>query len=340
MTQNFPNPDNSNPYISIIIPLYNSEKTIEKCLTAVFNSTFQNLEVLVVDDDSKDNSVTIAESFPCRVLKLSYNQGPSVARNWGARNAKGDVLLFIDSDIVIQRDTLSLFVDSLKSYSAVFGIYTKKPGTDGLLSLYQNFYAHKSIRETKELTSMLYSYCVGIKRDVFNEAGGFDERWLRATFEDVELGLRVTENGHQIYLNKKIEVVHHPKFTIKRFIKNYFYKSLDLSKFMLSKKRLTLNNEGWTSRKNMISFLAGLSVSPFSILSFFSAWAILPFVISMVIFLTLNSDFYKFILKEKPLGLPNAIVLNLMVQIISALGIITGIANHLLKSTLTTPHHR
>jgi glycosyltransferase involved in cell wall biosynthesis len=328
MLQSSPNSDNVSPYISVIIPIYNAEKTLEKCLHAIFNSRYQNFEVLVVDDGSKDNSLKIANSFPCNILKLKHNQGASVARNWGAKNTKGDILLFIDSDIVIKSDTLTQFVDSLKSYPAVFGIYSQKPGVDGLLSLYQNFYAHKSIKETKELTSMFYSYCAAIKKEIFDKVGGFDESWVRATFEDVEFGIRVTEKGHQIYLNKDIRVIHYNNYTIRGFIKNYFYKSLDLSKFMFGKKRLTLNNEGWTNYKNLISFLAGLLTILLSISFFFSHRFILPFLFSLVTFLAMNLDFYKFILKEKPAGLFSAILLNFMVQIISALGIIAGQASY------------
>ena len=244
-------------YISIIIPTYNAEKTLEKCLKAIYNSSYQKFEVLVVDDASRDNSLEIARSFPCKTLQLEHNRGAAVARNRGARNAKGDVLLFIDSDIVIKRNTLNLFVDSLKKYPAVFGIYTQKSGIDKLLSLYQNFYAYKSIKETRDVTSMFYSYCAAIKSELFVKVGGFDESWVRATFEDVELGMRVVARGHQIYLNKNIEVVHYNNYTIKSFIKNYFYKSMALSKFMFSKKKLTLNNEGWTNYKNLISFLVG-----------------------------------------------------------------------------------
>jgi glycosyltransferase involved in cell wall biosynthesis len=324
-------PDNTNPYISIIIPLYNAEKTLEKCLSAVFNSSFQNFEVIVVDDGSKDGSIGIAESFPCKVLRLPYNQGPCVARNWGAKSAKGEIVLFIDSDVVIQRDTLSLFVDSLESYPAVFGIYTQKPGTQKLLSLYQNFYAHKSIIDTEEHTCMFYSYCAAIKKDLFLAVGGFDESWRRATVEDVQLGLRLCEKGHRVYLNKNIQVVHHANFNIKRFIKNYFYKSLDLTKLLLSRKALTLNNEGWTNRKNVVSLIAGLSIVPFLICSFLSRWWMLPFLIGLSIFLGMNMGFYTFIARQKPLAVLNAFFLNLVVQIVSAFGIIMGIEEFLRK---------
>lgn len=328
MLQSSSHKDNSSLYISIIIPTYNAERTLGKCLHAIFSSTYQNFEVLVVNDASQDNSLKIANSFPCKILQLEQNQGASVARNWGAKNAQGDTLLFIDSDIIIKRDTLNLFVDSLKKYPAVFGIYTQKPGAHGLLSLYQNFYAHKSIKETREVTSMFYSYCAAIKRELFDKAGGFDESWVRATFEDVELGMRVVELGHQIYLNKNIEVVHHNNYTIRRFIKNYFYKSLDLSKFMFGKKKLTLNNEGWTNYRNLISFLAGLLTILFTVLSFLSHGFIVPLLFLVTLFLAFNLDFYKFILKENPAGLLPAILLNFMVQIISAIGVIAGLASY------------
>jgi glycosyltransferase involved in cell wall biosynthesis len=311
-------------YISIIIPTYNAEKTLENCLQAIFNSSYQKFEVLLVDDGSQDNSVKIARSFSCKVLHCTHNRGASAARNWGAKNAEGDALLFIDADIVIKKDTLNLFVSSLKKHPVVFGIYTQQPGVDGLLSLYQNYYAHKSIQETEELTSMFYSYCAAIKRTLFNELGGFDEGWIRATFEDVEFGMRLTEHGHQIFLNKNIEVVHHNNYTLKRFVKNYFYKSLDLAKLMLSKKKLTLNNEGWTTYRNQISFLAGLSTIFLALLSLVSSWFIVPLLITLVIFLSSNLNFYKFILQEKPAGLCAAIILNFMVQIVAALGIIAG----------------
>ena len=312
-------------FISIIIPLYNAEKTLKKCLTAIFSSSYQHFEVIVVDDGSSDNSLQIATTFPCTIFKLKNNKGASAARNWGAKNAKGEILLFIDADIVIKKETLDLFVNSLKNFPAVFGIYSQRPGINKLLSLYQNFYAHKSIRDTRDITSMFYSYCAAIRKEVFNSVGGFDESWVRATFEDVDFGMRVREKGHQIYLNKTIEVVHYNYYTLKKFLRNYYYKSLDLSKFMFNKKRLTLNNEGWTNYKNLISFLAGLLTIPFFMLSLIISWFSIPFLISLVLFLVMNLDFYRFILKEKPTGLAGALFLNFFVQIVSFLGMSAGL---------------
>ena len=130
------------------------------------------------------------------------------------------------------------------------------------------------------------------------------------------------------HLNKNIEVVHYNYYTMRKFIKNYYYKSLDLSKFMFNKKRLTLNNEGWTNYKNLISFLAGLLTMPLFLLSLVSHWFLIPLLIFLVLFLAMNLDFYTFVLKEKPGGLLSAIVLNFMVQVISLLGMSVGVVSY------------
>jgi glycosyltransferase involved in cell wall biosynthesis len=320
-----------NPFFSIIIPSYNAEKTLTICLNAIFNSRNKDFEVIVVDDDSQDNTMKIAESFCCKVLKMEKNQGPAAARNLGAREAKGEVLLFLDSDIEIKNSTLDLIMNSLRKYPIVFGIYCQKSGVDNLLSLFQNFFATKSMQDTKEYTAMFYSYCGAIKKKIFEEVGGFNENWFHATFEDVELGLRITEKGHQIYLNKNIKVTHHNIFTFKKFIKNYFYKSMYLLKFMLTKRKLTLNNEGWTNYKNFISFFAALSLIPSCIGYMYYPLFIIPLLIAILIFLSVNFDFYKFIFKEKPAALIFAIILSFIVQIISAAGMLMGFIGYLKK---------
>ena len=82
--------------ISIIIPVYNSAQTLRECLGAIFNSDVKNFEVIVVSDNSPDNSVEITKEYPCEVVELSKNDGPANARNQGAKVATGDILFFVD----------------------------------------------------------------------------------------------------------------------------------------------------------------------------------------------------------------------------------------------------
>lgn len=88
--------------ISIIIPVYNSESTLERCLNSIVRQTYNDLEVIVIDDGSKDESLKIINSFNSRIDNLKIirqdNSGVSVARNNGIQSAKGEYVLFLDSD--------------------------------------------------------------------------------------------------------------------------------------------------------------------------------------------------------------------------------------------------
>lgn len=109
---------NTQPLVTIGIPVYNVEPYIEKCLLSVLNQTYQNLEILVVDDLGKDNSMQIVEkiqqSHPnghlLRVVKHERNKGLGEARNTAIDNAKGKYLCFVDSDDYIELNTIELLL--------------------------------------------------------------------------------------------------------------------------------------------------------------------------------------------------------------------------------------
>lgn len=87
-----------NNLVSIIIPVYNSEKTIEKCLESIKNQTYNNIEVIVVDKYSKDETIKIAKRFTEKVFVINVNER-NAQRNFGILNAKGKYLCIIDSDM-------------------------------------------------------------------------------------------------------------------------------------------------------------------------------------------------------------------------------------------------
>lgn len=85
------------PKYSIIIPVYNVEKYIKKCLDSVFSQTDKDFEVIVVNDGTKDNSMDIVKKYDAKIINQK-NQGLSAARNRGVKEAVGDYLIFLDSD--------------------------------------------------------------------------------------------------------------------------------------------------------------------------------------------------------------------------------------------------
>ena len=97
------------PYVTVIVPVYNEESCIEDCILSLRNQDFKPLEILVVDDGSIDDSVKICERLGINVLR-QHHRGPGAARNLGARNAKGNILVLIDADMVFDSDYITRLV--------------------------------------------------------------------------------------------------------------------------------------------------------------------------------------------------------------------------------------
>lgn len=108
--------------VSVIIPIYNREKYIEECVRSIQAQTYQNYEIILIDDGSTDNSLTIchslAQQYPnIRVLEGSHS-GVSEARNLGLENTKGDFVFFVDSDDIIHPRLMESLVNGLKETGA------------------------------------------------------------------------------------------------------------------------------------------------------------------------------------------------------------------------------
>lgn len=104
--------------ISIIIPIYNTEKYLEKCLTSVVNQTYKNLEILLIDDDSPDDSLKIGKQWAKKDKRIKVyhkcNEGVSEARNYGIKEAKGKYICFVDSDDYIEYTMIEKLYQKIK----------------------------------------------------------------------------------------------------------------------------------------------------------------------------------------------------------------------------------
>ena len=98
-----------NPKVSIIVPVYNAEKYLERCVNSLRNQTLKDIEIIVVNDGTKDDSIKlIEENFNDNRIKIfnKENGGLASARNFGIKKAKGEYLFFVDSDDFIETDCL------------------------------------------------------------------------------------------------------------------------------------------------------------------------------------------------------------------------------------------
>ena len=109
--------------ISIIIPIYNAEKYLSKCITSIIEQDYKNWELLLIDDGSKDNSSEICRNFVEKDLRIRYfcqsNSGVSVARNAGIKMATGQWIMFVDADDSIKRNTLSICSKFMCNYDII-----------------------------------------------------------------------------------------------------------------------------------------------------------------------------------------------------------------------------
>ncbi len=92
--------------LSVIVPVYNANKTLSKLLDSICNQSHQDFELIIVDDCSTDGTPEIAQTYGCKLIRLPQNHGPAYCRNIGARNAKGNLLAFTDSDCEVDHDWL------------------------------------------------------------------------------------------------------------------------------------------------------------------------------------------------------------------------------------------
>jgi glycosyltransferase involved in cell wall biosynthesis len=319
------------PLISVIIPVFNAEKTFRECLNSIYSSTYQNFEVVVVDDLSTDNSINVANEFPCRIIRMNKKAGPAKARNTGAYHARGEILFFTDSDIIIEKDTLQKIIDAIKDREAVTGMYARKPYLKKFFSLYHNYYAHRSQNETSNFTFMFHSSCGAIRRDIFMKIGGFNEKMKKPTVEDVEFGYRLGENGYKVYLDKSIQVTHFTNYTFSKLIKSYFYKSRDWSELVFSRSERLAKNEGWANFRNVAILLSALLILPLIPLSLYDNRFLFFLALSTLFFLSQNLDFYKLLLGEKPLLFMPGVIFNYFVNLILFSGICAGLLTSLKK---------
>lgn len=112
--------------VSVIIPMYNSSKYILECVNSVINQTYKNLEVILIDDKSKDNTLDIVSKIKdkrIKIIKQKYNSGAATTRNRGIEEATGDYIAFLDADDFWVRDKIEKQVKFIKDKTFIYSKY-------------------------------------------------------------------------------------------------------------------------------------------------------------------------------------------------------------------------
>ncbi|MDE2223402.1 MAG: glycosyltransferase family 2 protein [Candidatus Omnitrophica bacterium] len=235
------------PSISIITPFYNSADTIKEYLTSIFGSAYKDFELIIVDDGSERQCAQLFEGYPVVFKKLNQRKGAYYARNRGVEMAKGRLLLFLDADVIVRPDTLGRIAavfDGHPEVSGLIGSYDDSPGPRNTVTQFKFLCHHFIHQQEGEYVGSFWTGCGAIKKDVFNELGGFNLDSLWNAIMDIDLGYRLRLSGHKIYNAKNIQVKHLKKLTFADWIyTDIFHRGLPWIKIMLQYKdfRPTLN---------------------------------------------------------------------------------------------------
>lgn len=202
--------------VSVIIPFHQNLHHLGESLSAVRRS-MPDAEVIIAADGAADDSRTLAAGAGARVVVVPGPSGPAVARNRAAAVASGDVLAFVDADVVVAPDALPgmcQLLDIRRDLDGVFGAYDHSPTQRNFMSQYKNL-SHAYVHESGDTHASTFWAGLGaLRADAFRSVGGFDERFRRPSIEDIELGQRVVAAGGSLRLDVSFRGCHLKRWTL------------------------------------------------------------------------------------------------------------------------------
>lgn len=293
------------PFFSIITPVLNGGAAFGQCLTSLRASTFNDWELLVVDDGSTDDSAARASEHGARVLTTPGRQGPAVARNMGAQVAKGTYLLFLDADCEVGPETLERAARVFKAepeLDALFGSYDDAPAAGNFVAQYKNLQHHYVHQTASEDASTFWAGCGAVRRTVFLELGGFDvECYPRPSIEDIELGYRLKRAGRSIRLAKDVQVKHHKAWRFWGLLKtDIFDRAIPWTQLILSDdNRINDLNVDRQSRHCVAASLLLAATLPLAI---FHLGFLAPAGVAAAFLFIANRGFYGFLARLRGAG--------------------------------------
>jgi GT2 family glycosyltransferase len=209
--------------LSVVVPFHRNLFQLQQCLAAVHAAAVcvrsaAVVEVIVVADGAVDDPADTAGEAGARVLAIAGPNGPAVARNRGVDIAAGDIVIFVDTDVVVHErafEKLAAILAARPEVGAVFGAYDETPADPGFLSQCRNL-AHAFIHQRSSSAADTFWAGLGaVRRQAFCGVGGFDERFPRPSVEDIDLGYRIRAAGHLIVLDPSIQGTHLKRWTFR-----------------------------------------------------------------------------------------------------------------------------
>lgn len=318
--------------LSIIIPVRDRIESLKRCLESVEESKLRRFEVIVVDDGSRKDCSEMVRQFGHKVVRLNKSFGAWYARNKGAELAIGDILVFLDGDMILQPDTLNRIHDFFTSnhYAALSGICGGGKIQGNLATRYKNLWMHYSYLRSPENFDWFISGIGAVKKEIFFDLKGFDIRFNTKTGGgDLEFGRRLKQTGQEIFLDKKLQAEHLKRYTLLSLIRNDYNRSKGWFKLVLGKKMVRVVVKKLRIANIYPGFIISVCASLLLFLSLFlsllSSKFLLITIASGLIYLVVNFSLFRFLQKrEGTKFLLKAMPLSIADHLVSGIGVIVG----------------
>lgn len=207
--------------VSVIVPVHQKSESLADCLAALQGSSYYLQEIIVCDQSTGSENAPVARNAGVRYLVVDRSSGAAATRNTGSRVASGDLLVFVDSDVVVAANTIEMLVSEINKahdIGAVFGAYSPYTPHRNFASVYKNLYHCYTHRCSPGLVSSFWTGCGCVRKDVFELVAGFDESYTFCGVEDIDLGRRICEIGYKVISVPSIHVVHLKRRTLRDVI--------------------------------------------------------------------------------------------------------------------------
>jgi glycosyltransferase involved in cell wall biosynthesis len=307
------------PKLSVVIPVYNGERTIEQCLESVISAKPANKEIIVVDNNSTDKTREIVETFSDVRLLIEKTKGPGAARNRGLRAVRSEIVILVDSDVFVKKETfveLVKFLDN-DSVAGVGGI-PESYDKNNLISLSQdvrlfgNSIFDKNVKNVSRVPTMIIAY----KTKILKEVEFFNEDYFPSG-EDVDMNYRIQKKNYKLLINGSSRVFHNHPLSLKNLAKKWFDYGIGCAKL----------SRGHAKYFDVVaSFLWLASVFIFLVLAFvrieFLGFLFVIFALPWVVYYALPT--LRYLIKKR---YPRALIFPFIhqVQILSrSLGVVYG----------------
>jgi GT2 family glycosyltransferase len=294
------------PTLSAIIPATNAPPTLAACLEAI----------------------RTAEETPDEVIVVEEGGGPADARNRGAARATGEVLVFVDADVVVHADAFARIRRTFEadpSLAALFGSYDDAPDDPGTVSQFRNLLHHHVHHENAGAATTFWAGLGAVRRDVFEASGGFDaERYPVPSVEDIDLGTRLAGAGCRIELDPGVQGKHLKAWSLVGMVESDLWnRGVPWVELLLRHgTRSSALNLGWRHRLSAVASLA----AAISVLR--GRFRAALFALGALA--ALNRSFYSLLARKRGrLGAAAGLVLHALHHVVGVLSVPIALAKHL-----------